>query len=149
MRAVIQRVLEASVTVDETIAGSIHSGLLVYLGIAKNDSLFDLEYTCRKIVEMRIFEDSEGKMNRSILDVGGSILLVSQFTLCADLRKGKRPSFDSAESPSLAQPLFDAAVSRLQAYGLVVATGIFRAQMKVASTNDGPITILLDSRKTF
>lgn len=149
MRAVIQRVLNASVVVSGSEVSAIGHGLLVYLGVARGDSRSDLDYLLRKISELRIFEDQEGKMNLSVQDIQGSILMVSQFTLCADVRKGKRPSFDQAELPDLAKPMFDTLVDELRLLGIPVATGIFRADMKVASTNDGPINILVDSRKTF
>ncbi len=145
MRALIQRVSRASVTVDETVVGEIGHGLLVLLGIAQGDSEAQVKTLADKIVHLRIFEDDEGKMNRSILDVGGQILVVSQFTLYADVRRGRRPSFTDAAPPSLAEPLVERFKTVIAAYGLKVADGIFGAYMEVELLNSGPVTIWLDS----
>jgi|SRR6266567_3566995 len=149
MRAVIQRVSNAKVTVDNEITGSIGLGLLVLLGVSTSDSETDADYLAEKITGLRIFEDSEGKMNLSVTDVKGSILAVSQFTLYGDARKGRRPSFDSAARPEQAKKLYDYFVEKIRATGLKCETGRFQAEMKVALVNDGPVTILLDSQKLF
>ena len=147
MRALVQRVREASVTVDGAITGTIGQGLLVLAGVAQTDAPEDREWLARKIVQMRIFDDAAGVMNLSVADTGGSVLAVSQFTLFASTRKGNRPSWSSAAPPELAQPAFDAFVhSLVQALGRPVATGVFGAHMQVALVNDGPVTIWLDSR---
>ncbi len=148
MRAVVQRVSGASVAVGGAVTGKIGAGYLVLLGIEENDTEKELAYICEKLLGLRIFEDEEGKMNRSILDVGGAILLVSQFTLYGDARKGRRPSFIRAARPEKAVPLYDAAVARLR-QALPVETGEFGAEMQVSLVNDGPVTILLDSERTF
>ncbi len=148
MRAVVQRVKQASVTVQGRETGSIGKGLLVFLGIEDCDTKEDLQYICDKITGLRIFEDEEDKMNRSVLDVGGSVLLVSQFTLYGDARKGRRPSFIKAARPELAIPLYEQAISLLS-QKLPVATGEFQAIMDVSLVNDGPVTILLDSKRLF
>lgn len=148
MRAVVQRVKEASVTVDERTIGSIQQGLLVFLGIETEDTREDLAYICDKITGLRIFEDENEKMNRSVADVGGSVLLVSQFTLYGDARKGKRPSFIKAARPEQAIPLYEEAIARLSEQ-VPVQTGEFQANMDVALINDGPVTILLDSKRLF
>ncbi|MGE0074790.1 MAG: D-aminoacyl-tRNA deacylase [Sphaerochaetaceae bacterium] len=145
MRAVIQRVTEASVTVDGTTVGSIDRGLLVYLGVQKGDTEVDLEYLANKIPRMRLFTDNEGKMNLSVSDLGYAVLVVSQFTLCADLRKGNRPSFDPAAEPAVARQMYESFVEKVRSQGLEVATGEFGASMRVAYTNEGPITLVLDS----
>src|SRR5436190_2463448 len=149
MRAVAQRVSEASVTVENSTVSQIRHGLLVLIGIAKGDGPKDVETIANKLASLRVFEDEAGKMNCSILDTHGEILLVSQFTLMGDVRKGNRPSFDSAEHPDLALPLFEELRDALFVRGISVKTGIFRAHMQVASTNDGPVTILIDSKKLF
>jgi D-aminoacyl-tRNA deacylase len=149
MRATVQRVSEASVTVDEQIVGSIRQGLLVYLGVATDDGPADVLYMTDKITNLRIFIDDAGKMNRSVRDVGGGILVISAFALQGDARKGRRPSFDAAARPEMAQQLYEQLCSELVAAGLVVERGVFRAHMDVASVNDGPICILLDSKRTF
>ncbi len=149
MRAVIQRVSEASVRVDGRVIGQIGLGLLVLLGVEQGDTDADLQYCVEKTAHLRIFEDEAGKMNRSVLDVGGSVLVVSQFTLCGDVRKGRRPSFITAARPEEAIPRYEAYCAALVALGLPVATGEFQADMKVSLVNDGPVTILIDSRKTL
>ena len=145
MRALIQRVREASVTVAGQEVGRIGPGLLVLLGVGHADTDADIAYLAPKIAHLRIFEDAEGKMNRSLLDVGGGVLLVSQFTLYADTRKGRRPSFTGAAPPAQAAALVDACAAALRALGLPVAQGIFQAEMQVALVNDGPVTIWIDS----
>ena len=147
MRAVVQRVDRASVTVDEKITGEVQKGLLVLLGVAEGDTDKDLAYIIDKVCGMRIFEDEDGKMNRSLLDVGGDILAVSQFTLLGDARGGRRPSFITAARPEMADPMYEALVERWRGEGIHVETGRFGADMKVSLVNDGPVTILLDSRK--
>ena len=148
MRAVIQRVASAAVTVDGRTRGEIGKGYLVLLGIEDIDESSDMEYICDKILGLRVFEDEEEKMNLDICDVGGEVLLVSQFTLYGDARKGRRPSFIKAARPETAIPLYEAAIERLSKR-LNVATGEFGAHMQVSLVNDGPVTILLDSKKTF
>ena len=149
MRVVIQRVTEASVTVDNQVVGKIGSGLLVLLGIGTDDQLATATLLAEKIANMRIFADDEGRFNRSALDVGGAALVVSQFTLYADTRRGRRPSFAAAAPPEIAMPLVDAFVVALRARGMTVATGIFGAHMHVALLNDGPVTLVLDSATSF
>ncbi|MDY6029697.1 MAG: D-aminoacyl-tRNA deacylase [Acidaminococcaceae bacterium] len=149
MRAVVQRVSKADVSVNGSVCGRIERGLLVLLGVAAGDTDKDLDYVVDKITGLRIFEDELGKMNLSVSDVGGAILAVSQFTVCGDCRKGKRPSFDTAASPELAEVFYDRFVENCRNRGISVATGIFRAHMSVSLINDGPVTILLDSRKEF
>ncbi|MDD5919110.1 MAG: D-aminoacyl-tRNA deacylase [bacterium] len=148
MRAVVQRVLSASVAIGGTVKGEIGKGYLVLLGIEENDTEKDLDYIAEKLLGLRVFEDETGKMNRSVLDAGGSILLVSQFTLYGDVRKGRRPSFIRAAKPEKAIPLYEAMIARLRA-ALPVETGEFGADMQVSLINDGPVTILLDSERTF
>ena len=148
MRAVVQRVDRASVTIDGNVNGKIEKGFMVLIGIDEKDEQKDLDYICDKLMGLRIFEDEEGKMNRSIIDAGGSILLISQFTLYGDARKGKRPSFIRAARPEKAIPLYEAAIAKLSEK-VHVETGIFGAEMKVELVNDGPATILLDSERTF
>jgi D-aminoacyl-tRNA deacylase len=152
MRAVVQRVSTAAVTVGDRVVGNIGRGLLVLLGVEKGDGPTDVAYLSGKIAELRVFEDeadASGHMNRSVRDVDGAVLVVSQFTLAADCRKGRRPSFDAAAAPAVAKPLYDGVVEALQATGLRVATGEFQAMMLVSLTNDGPVTFVLDSRKRF
>jgi D-tyrosyl-tRNA(Tyr) deacylase len=146
MRAVVQRVSEASVRVDGRVVGEIGPGLLVLLGVGQGDTQADAEYLADKSVNLRIFEDEAGQMNRSVLEVGGSLLVVSQFTLYGDTRKGRRPSFIDAAPPEEANRLYRHFVERARASGLPVAEGIFRALMDVALVNRGPVTLLLDSR---
>jgi len=149
MRAVVQRVKSASVTVDASVVGRIDSGLLVFLGVADGDGPADLDYIAAKIRELRIFADDHGRMNRSVVETGGAVLVVSQFTLLADSRKGRRPSFDGAAPPALAESLYDGLVRKLRDEGLRVETGTFQAHMDVALVNDGPVTMLLDSGRLF
>ncbi len=148
MRAVIQRTTGASVTVEEKIVGEIERGLVVFLGIEEGDTEADLTYICDKVVGLRVFDDENEIPNRSVTDVGGSILLVSQFTLCADARKGKRPSYIKAARPEQAIPLYEAAIAKI-GQSVPVQCGVFQANMQVRLINDGPHTILLDSKKLF
>jgi D-aminoacyl-tRNA deacylase len=149
MRAVVQRVTRAQVTVDEEIVGKIGRGLLVLLGVAHADSEGDADYLADKIAGLRIFEDENGKMNLDTAAIGGGILVVSQFTLYGDVRRGKRPSFDAAAPPERARQLYEYFVERIRATGLPCQTGRFQEMMQVELVNDGPVTILLDSAKTF
>ena len=149
MRAVIQRVSRASVTVSGEVVGEIGTGLLVLLGVEEGDTQDDVVWMANKVVGLRVFADSEGKMNLDVGEAGGAILAVSQFTLLGDCRKGKRPSFAHAAEPALADALYQRYVKNLQAEGLTVATGVFQAMMRVELVNDGPVTILLDSKKLF
>lgn len=146
MRVVLQRVSHASVTVDEEIIGKIERGFLLLVGVTHDDAKEDMEYLVRKIVQMRIFEDEEGKLNRSIQDIGGEILSVSQFTLYADTKKGNRPSFSKAAPGDVAIEMFEQFNALLRETGISVETGQFGADMKVELLNDGPVTILLDSK---
>jgi D-tyrosyl-tRNA(Tyr) deacylase len=145
MRAVIQRVKEARVEVDGEVTGRIGQGLLIFLGIHKEDSEVDAEYLIGKFLELRIFSDTEDRMNLSVRDVEGGVLLVSQFTLYGDTRKGRRPSFDQAAKPDRARELYDYAVAQTRARHPVVATGVFQASMQVHSVNDGPVTFICES----
>ncbi|MGO9410314.1 MAG: D-aminoacyl-tRNA deacylase [Spirochaetia bacterium] len=149
MRAVVQRVKDAAVTVGAREVGRINAGLLVYLGIGRNDTDRDLRILSEKVANLRIFPDENGKMNLSITDVRGEILVVSQFTLFGDAREGRRPSYTEAAPPDLARALYEKAVEVLRMMGFRVATGEFQASMEVSYTNLGPITILLDSEKKF
>ena len=149
MRAVVQRVSRARVTVGEWTSGEIGLGLLVLLGVGHADTETDATYLAEKIAGLRIFEDVDGKMNRSVLDVGGSVLAVSQFTLYGDVRRGKRPSFDGAAPPDPARRLYELFVERIRASGLRCETGRFQEMMQVELVNEGPVTILLDSAKEF
>ena len=149
MRAVVQRVTSARVTVSERVTGEIAAGLLVLLGVEQGDGPPDVQYIAAKIRDLRIFPDEAGKMNRSLLDQQGAVLVVSQFTLSGDARNGRRPSFASAAPPEIARALYEEVVRELKTSGLRVETGEFQAMMQVALVNDGPVTILLDSRKTF
>ena len=149
MRAVIQRVSRASVSVDGKIVGQIDQGLLVLLGVSRTDAESAADYLAEKIAGLRIFEDSAGKMNLSLAEIKGAVLLVSQFTLYGDVRRGKRPSFDAAVPPEQARKLYEYMVERLRALGINCQTGVFQAMMQVELVNDGPVTILLDSGKAF
>lgn len=146
MRAVIQRVSKASVTVDGALAGQIARGLLVLLGVRKGDTARDAEMLARKVVELRVFQDHAGKMNLSVKDTGGALLVVSQFTLYGDTRKGRRPSFDLAAPPDEALPLYQRFVEAARAQGVTVETGVFQAMMSVSLVNEGPVTFLVESR---
>lgn len=147
MRAVVQRVAWAKVEVEGAVVGAIERGLLVYLGAGKGDGDAERAYVLSKVMGLRIFENEAGKMDRSVVDVGGALLVVSQFTLYGDVRKGRRPSFDGAMPPEDAERAYDAFVRDARAQGITVATGKFRADMKVSSLNDGPVTIWIDSAK--
>lgn len=149
MRCVLQRVRQASVRVDDQTVGAIDSGLMVLVGVGQGDTEEDVAYLVAKTLGLRIFNDDAGKMNRSILDVGGQVLAISQFTLFGDCRKGRRPSFIAAAQPDRGKQLYETYCQGLRAGGLHVETGIFAADMQVSLTNDGPVTILLDSQKNF
>ena len=149
MRAVIQRVTEASVTVDNEILGKIGKGFVVLLGVADGDDDTDMKYIADKIIGLRVFEDENEKMNLSIQDIKGELLVISQFTLYGDCRKGRRPSFDKAGHPTLAKQLYDKVCTYFADNGIKTETGRFGADMKVQLINDGPVTILLDSKKLF
>ncbi len=149
MRAVIQRVSNAAVKVDGKTVGSIGPGVVVLLGVGRDDSQEDGEWLAEKTAQLRIFPDNQGNMNRSLLDIGGQALVVSQFTLYGDCRKGRRPSFSSAAPPAMGDELYSFYCDELEARGITVARGIFGAMMKVRLENDGPVTLLLDSKKTF
>jgi D-aminoacyl-tRNA deacylase len=149
MRAVVQRVTRAKVTVGTEVVGEIGNGLVVLLGVARDDSQTDAEYLAARIAALRIFDDQAGKMNLSVKDTGGSVLVVSQFTLYGDVRRGLRPSWIDAAQPELAKTLYEHFVSEMKKQSLAVATGSFRSMMQVELVNDGPVTILLDSRKQF
>lgn len=149
MRAVVQRVSEASVTVDGSVIGQIGRGFLVLLGISHSDVQKDVVWMATKIAGLRVFEDPEGRMNLGLADVGGAVLLVSQFTLYGDCRKGRRPSFIEAARPEVAVPLYQAVAAELRGAGLQVETGKFQADMDVRLLNDGPVTLLLDSTQLF
>jgi len=149
MRSVVQRVKRASVSVKGENVGEISAGLMILLAVGQEDAEGDLAWMVDKLVGLRIFEDQEGKMNRSVQDVGGEILMVSQFTLYGDCRSGKRPSFTTAAPPEQAKALYERTVEGIRSYGLTVKTGVFQAQMDVELINDGPVTLLLDSKKMF
>ena len=149
MRAVVQRVSRAGVSVDGREVARIGAGLLVLVGVAATDGPSDVQYIASKIRDLRIFSDEAGKMNRSVVESGGSVLLVSQFTLLGDARKGRRPSFDEAGQPAVARALYEDVARELRAGGLGVETGVFQAHMDVELVNDGPVTILLDSARLF
>lgn len=149
MRAVVQRVKACTVTVDATAVGSIGRGLLVYLGVERDDTDKDLKYLVEKITGLRIFQDSDDKMNLSVMDVAGEILIVSQFTLCADTRKGKRPSYNNAADPREGERYYNLFIESVKERGIHTSSGMFGARMEVTYTNEGPVTILLDSRRTF
>ena len=149
MRAVVQRVTSSSVTVEGLVVGEIGAGLLVLLGVARDDGNQDADYLADKITNLRVFNDEQGKMNLSLIDLSGAMLVVSQFTLYGDTRRGRRPSYIDAAEPEKANALYEYFVARVRAQGVRVETGVFQAMMKVSLTNDGPVTILLDSRKAF
>ncbi len=149
MRAVVQRVSEASVSVDGSVTGSVGAGLCVLVGVGAQDAETDAQWLAGKVAELRIFEDDAGKMNRSVLDVKGGVLAISQFTLYGDARKGTRPGFIDAARPEVAQPLYARFCEHLRARGLAVGEGVFRATMQVRIVNEGPVTLLLDSKKAF
>ncbi|HKP12953.1 MAG TPA: D-aminoacyl-tRNA deacylase [Blastocatellia bacterium] len=149
MRAVVQRVTSAKVEVDQQTVGETGKGLLVLLGVAREDEQADADYLADKIVNLRVFRDDAGKMNGSLADAGGAMLVVSQFTLYGDARKGRRPSYIDAAEPQKANALYEYFVGRVRAQGVHVETGVFQATMQVHLVNDGPVTILLDSRKKF
>ena len=146
MRAVVQRVSSSSVTVDESVIGSTKQGLLVLVGVTDTDTIEDVQYICEKVSHLRIFEDEQDKMNLSVLDVGGEVCVVSQFTLYGDARKGRRPNFMKAAPPEMAERLY---LELVEAFKGIVSTGRFQAHMQVALVNDGPVTILLESSKEF
>ena len=145
LRALVQRVSRASVTVQGEAVGEIGAGFVVLVGVSRDDVEADADYIVNKVAHLRVFADEQGKFNRSVMDVGAELLLISQFTLHADTRKGRRPSFVDAAPPTLAEPLFDRTVAKFRESGLHVATGIFQAHMMVSLTNDGPVTIMIDS----
>jgi D-tyrosyl-tRNA(Tyr) deacylase len=147
MKALLQRVSEARVAINGQTVGEIRKGLLVLLCAVKGDTDKDLDYIIKKVVQLRIFGDELGKMNLSVMDVKGEVLVISQFTLAASARKGNRPSFDSAEAPERARPIYETFVTKLRETGLSVQTGVFAESMAVSLTNDGPVTILIDSRE--
>ena len=149
MRAVLQRVSSARVVVDSRETGRIATGILALVGVENGDGPEDVAYIAHKIREVRIFEDEAGKMNRSLVDAGGAVLVVSQFTLAGDCRNGRRPSFIAAAAPAEAQVLYEAVIASLRESGLSVGTGTFRAMMQVELVNEGPVTILLDSKRRF
>jgi D-tyrosyl-tRNA(Tyr) deacylase len=149
MRAVVQRVSRASVNVSGEIVGEIRNGLLVLLGVAKQDTPIDAEYLADKITGLRIFEDQDGKMNLSVREIEGSVLLISQFTLFGDVRRGKRPSFDDAARPDTARELYELVAEKIRQAGIRCATGRFQEMMHVELVNEGPVTILIDSRRAF
>lgn len=149
MRAIVQRVTNSSVEVEEKVVGSINEGLLVFLGVTHDDTEEDVKYLAEKIVNLRIFEDEDEKLNLSVKDKNGSILSISQFTLYADCRKGRRPNFMEAAKPDLADDLYQKFNEYIKKLGINVELGVFQAHMKVSLVNDGPVTIMLDSRKAF
>jgi D-aminoacyl-tRNA deacylase len=149
MRAVVQRVSRAEVRVDGRVTGAVGRGLAVLLGVAREDGESDADLLADKVAALRVFEDADGKMNLALADAGGAVLVVSQFTLLGDARKGNRPSFVDAAAPPLANALYERFCARVREKGLAVATGTFRAEMEVELVNEGPVTILLDSRRLF
>lgn len=148
MRAVVQRVKQASVRVGE-VKGSIERGLVVFAGVEKNDTEKDVEYIASKLTGLRVFEDGEGKMNLDVKQARAAMLVISQFTLLGDVRRGRRPSFGAAEDPEKAEALYRALLKRIEEMGVTVVEGVFQARMEVELVNDGPVTVLLDSRKVF
>lgn len=149
MRAVVQRVSRGRVTVEDQVTGEIGRGFVVLLGVADGDTQEDVIYIAQKLCGLRVFEDSDGKMNLSIPDIGGAMLIISQFTLLGDCRKGRRPSFIAAARPEVADALYRSVIAEVQGQGIQVATGKFQAHMDVELVNDGPVTLLIDSRKDF
>lgn len=149
MRAVVQRVTRASVSVDNQIVGKIDKGIVILLGVGNGDNLEDAKYLAEKCVNLRIFSDDDGKMNLSLLDVGGEALIISQFTLYGDCRRGRRPSYSDSAAPDVAKELYEKFIELVQSYGVHVETGIFAADMLVEIHNDGPVTLLVDSKKVF
>ncbi len=149
MRAVIQRVQRAAVRIDGVIHGEIGCGMVVLLGIRSGDTVTELQWLAEKTVNLRIFEDEQGKMNRSLADIDGEMLIISQFTLYGDCRKGRRPGFSSAALPEIAEPLYRQFIEEIENRKIKVATGVFQADMKVELVNDGPVTLLLDTEKNF
>jgi D-tyrosyl-tRNA(Tyr) deacylase len=149
MRAVVQRVSEGSVEVEGAVVASVGRGLLVLLGVGKGDSESDLDYMVDKILNLRVFEDSNGKMNLSLLDVGGEMLVVSQFTLYGDCRKGRRPSFSDSADPAVAEPMYLRFIEKVRSRGVRVGEGVFGAVMSVRLCNDGPVTLLIDTERAF
>lgn len=147
MRVVLQRVTNASVTVAEKQVGTIDRGILVFLGIERNDLAADIPKMAEKVLQLRIFEDADGKMNRSVVDIAGGVLVISQFTLAASCNKGRRPSFDRAEMPDKAKLLYDQFIAFIKSRGVTVASGIFQAEMQVNLVNDGPATFILENSK--
>ena len=149
MRSVVQRVSSASVSVDQQVLGKIAHGLVILLGIHGDDTSKEIKWMADKVLNLRIFEDQEGKMNNSLFDIKGEVLIVSQFTLYGDCRKGRRPGYSTAARPEIAEPLYEQFTAYVREQGVYAATGKFQAQMEVALVNDGPVTLLLDSDKTF
>ena len=149
MRCVVQRVSAASVSVEGLVVGEIGRGLVAMIGVANGDDTADIDYVASKIRGLRVFADEQGKMNRSVLEASGQVLAISQFTLLGDARRGRRPAFGDAAPPAVARPAYDAVVEALRAAGVPVATGVFQADMALTLTNDGPVTIMIDSRRTF
>jgi len=149
MRAVLQRVVDATIVVNNELVASIPQGLLVYLGVERDDGEKELNYMVRKVGQMRLFSDEDGKMNLSVSQLGQSVMVVSQFTLCADLNKGNRPSFNPAAEPDVARSLYEQFIEKLRELNLAVVSGIFGASMQVSYTNEGPVTIILDSRENL
>ncbi|HWI64545.1 MAG TPA: D-aminoacyl-tRNA deacylase [Symbiobacteriaceae bacterium] len=149
MRAVVQRVSRGKVTVEGEVVGQVGKGYVVLLGVSKDDTPEAADYMAEKISGLRVFEDEQGKMNRSIIEAGGAVLAISQFTLYGDVRRGRRPGFDQAGRPEQAEPLYERFVEKLRSYGLTVETGRFQTHMEVELVNDGPVTILVDSDKGF
>jgi D-tyrosyl-tRNA(Tyr) deacylase len=149
MRAVVQRVSTASVSMNKTIIGKIAQGLVILLGIRSEDNRQDAQWLAEKVVHLRIFNDDDGKMNRSLQDIGGEVLIISQFTLYGDCRKGRRPGFADAAPPELAKPLYEEFIAAVQKLQIGVSTGQFQAEMQISLVNDGPVTLLVDSEKKF
>lgn len=149
MRAVVQRVIESTVSVNRQVIGHIENGLLLYLGVGSEDTATDLKYIAEKVINLRIFEDEKGKMNLSLKDINGAIMVISQFTLFGDTRRGRRPSYTKAADPEKADHYYQLLISRLKAEGYKVAAGEFGAKMAVSYINNGPVTILIDSKKVF